>query len=478
MTPKTIQVLAVASEIFPLIKTGGLADVVGALPAALGRQGVAVTTLVPGYPAVLAALEKPRAVLVIPDLFGGPATVLRGAAVGLDLLVLSASHLYERPGNPYLGPDGHDWPDNPIRFAALAAIAASIGRGAIQRYRPAVVHAHDWQAGLTAAYLAYGGPSPPASVMTVHNLAFQGQFPASLLPRLGLPDGAFRFDGIEHHGMIGYLKAGLQLSSHVTTVSPTYADEIRTEQGGMGLDGLLRYRGDAVSGILNGIDTEVWNPASDALITARYGPSTLKGKAANKAALQARLGLAVAPDAPLFGVISRLSWQKGLDLLPSALPRLIASGAQLALLGAGEAELEAAFRTLADAHKGKIACTIGYDETLAHQIQAGSDFLIVPSRFEPCGLTQLCALRYGTVPVVSQVGGLADTVADGRTGIVFDAVNEAGLAAALDRAIALHHTPRAFKALVRRGMAQDVSWDAPAKSYANLYRALAGRAPH
>lgn len=478
MTRQTLEVLAVASEIFPLVKTGGLADVVGALPAALGRQGVAVTTLVPGYPPVLAALDRSGAALVLPDLFGGPATVLSGAVAGLDLLVLSASHLYERPGNPYLGPDGRDWPDNAIRFAALAAVGASIGRGAIRSYRPAVLHAHDWQAGLTAAYLAYGGPRPPASVMTVHNLAFQGQFPASLLPRLGLPDDAFRFDGIEHHGMIGYLKAGLQLSSHVTTVSPTYADEIRTVEGGMGLDGLLRYRSDAVSGILNGIDTRVWNPASDPLIAAPYKASSLNGKPANKAALQERLGLSVMPDAPLFGVISRLSWQKGLDLLPAALPRLIAGGAQMVLLGAGEPELETAFTTLAAAHPGTVACTIGYDETLAHQIQAGSDFLIVPSRFEPCGLTQLCALRYGTIPVVSKVGGLADTVADGRTGIVFDAVNEAGLAAALDRAIALHHTPRAFKALVRCGMAQDVSWDAPAKAYANLYRALAGRAQH
>ncbi len=243
-----------------------------------------MTILTPGYPAVMGALKRATAVLDIPDLFGGPATVRRGKAGGLSILALDAPHLYARPGNPYVGPDGRDWPDNAQRFAGLAAIAAAIGRGAISRYRPAVVHAHDWQAGLTAAYLHHGGPNPPPTIFTVHNLAFQGQFPASLLGELGLPGEAFRFDGIEHHGAIGYLKAGLQLSSRVTTVSPTYANEIRTEAGGMGLDGLLRYRGDAVSGILNGIDTGVWNPATDPLIESRYDASDPSGRAANKAA--------------------------------------------------------------------------------------------------------------------------------------------------------------------------------------------------
>ncbi|MCX7326695.1 MAG: glycogen synthase GlgA [Hyphomicrobiales bacterium] len=472
MTPRPLPVLAVTSEIFPLVKTGGLADVAGALPGALANEGVAVTTLVPGYPAVLAVLGKARPVLDITDLFGGPARLLRGKASGLDLLALDAPHLYARDGNPYLGPDGRDWPDNARRFAALSAMAAAIGRGAVKGYRPRLVHAHDWQAGLTAAYLYHGGPNPPPSVFTVHNLAFQGQFPASLLPILGLPASGFRFDGFEHHGAIGYLKAGLQLASHVTTVSPTYANEIRTEAGGMGFDGLLRYRGASLSGILNGIDIAIWNPETDPLIAAPFSADNLKGRAACRAAIQQRFGLAPDRKALLFGVVSRLSWQKDLDLLADALDDLLALGAQLVLLGAGEPALEQRFRQAADLHPGRIGVRVGYDEALAHQIQAGVDALIVPSRFEPCGLTQLCALRYGTVPVVSRVGGLADTVEDGITGVVFDALTADGLRGALRRTADLFATPRRFAALGRAGMGRDVSWHGPARQYADLYRAL------
>jgi starch synthase len=472
MTPRPLPVLAVTSEIFPLVKTGGLADVAGALPGALANEGVAVTTLVPGYPAVLAVLGKARPVLDITDLFGGPARLLRGKASGLDLLALDAPHLYARDGNPYLGPDGRDWPDNARRFAALSAMAAAIGRGAVKGYRPRLVHAHDWQAGLTAAYLYHGGPNPPPSVFTVHNLAFQGQFPASLLPILGLPASGFRFDGFEHHGAIGYLKAGLQLASHVTTVSPTYANEIRTEAGGMGFDGLLRYRGASLSGILNGIDIAIWNPETDPLIAAPFSADNLKGRAACRAAIQQRFGLAPDRKALLFGVVSRLSWQKGLDLLADALDDLLALGAQLVLLGAGEPALEQRFRQAADLHPGRIGVRVGYDEALAHQIQAGVDALIVPSRFEPCGLTQLCALRYGTVPVVSRVGGLADTVEDQITGVVFDALTADGLRGALRRTADLFATPRRFAALGRAGMGRDVSWHGPARQYADLYRAL------
>ena len=473
MATHPFPVLAVTSEIFPLVKTGGLADVAGALPGALAEEGVAVTTLVPGYPAVLAALGKARSVLEIDDLFGGPARVLRGKASGLDIMALEAAHLYAREGNPYLGPDGRDWPDNAARFGALSAIAAAIGRGAVKGYRPRLVHAHDWQAGLTAAYLHHGGPNPPPCVFTVHNLAFQGQFAASLLPMLGLPASGFRFDGFEHHGAIGYLKAGLQLASHVTTVSPTYANEIRTEAGGMGFDGLLRYRASSMSGILNGIDTAVWNPETDPLIAASFSAAAPAGRIACKAAIQQHFGLAPDRKALLFGVVSRLSWQKGLDLLADTLDDMLALGAQLVLLGAGEPALEQRFRQAAANHPDRIGVRIGYDEALAHQIQAGVDALIVPSRFEPCGLTQLCALRYGGVPVVSRVGGLADTVEDGITGIVFDALTADGLRGALGRTAALFATPRRFAALGRAGMARDVSWRGPARQYADLYRALA-----
>jgi starch synthase len=475
-------VLSVASEIFPLIKTGGLADVAGALPGALKPEGVKMRSLVPGYPAVTAALKRAEEVHAFDDLFGGPARLLAGKAKGLDLFVLDAPHLYARPGNPYSGPDGKDWPDNAFRFAALARTAADLGRGLLPGFAPEVVHCHDWQAGLTPAYLTYGdGPRVP-TVMTVHNLAFQGAFPADLLSPLGFPQAAFSVDGIEYHGQIGFLKAGLRLADRITTVSPTYAGEICSDEFGMGLQGLLRGRADRLTGILNGIDTAIWNPETDPLIPARYGPDDLAARAANKAALQERLGLAPAPDALLFGVISRLGWQKGLDLLVEALPMLLAEGAQLALLGAGDRALEQAFQDAAAAHPGRVGCLIGYDEGLAHLIQAGCDALLVPSRFEPCGLTQLCALRYGAVPVVARVGGLADTVIDASpvaraagvaTGIQFAPVNRTMFDGAIRHAAALWKRPDEWVRLQKNGMATDVSWHGPAKAYASLYDSLA-----
>ncbi len=478
---KRTAVLSIASEIFPLIKTGGLADVAGALPAALAGEGFALRTLVPGYPAVTAAMKRAATVHAFDDLFGGPARLLAGRVKGLDLLALDAPHLYDRPGNPYSAPDGADWPDNAFRFAALGQTGARLSQGLVPAFAPEIVHCHDWQAGLAPAYLAYSGVARPGTVMTVHNLAFQGAFPAHLLGRLGFPTHAFTVDGIEYHGQIGYLKAGLRLADRITTVSPTYASEICSDEFGMGLQGLLRGRADVLRGILNGIDTNVWNAASDALIPARYNADDLGPRSANKAALQARLGLEAEPRAALFGVISRLGWQKGLDLLLAALPVLLQEGAQLALLGAGDPALEAAYRSAAEAHSGRIGCVIGYDENVAHLIQAGSDALLVPSRFEPCGLTQLCALRYGSVPVVARVGGLADTIVDSNpvaiaagagTGIMFSPVNETMLESAIRRAARLYRDEKAWRQIQRGGMATDVSWAAPAREYASLYREL------
>ncbi|HEX9932765.1 MAG TPA: glycogen synthase GlgA [Allosphingosinicella sp.] len=475
-------VLSIASEIFPLVKTGGLADVAGALPGALAEQGFAIRTLVPGYPAVAAAAKRGETVHRFADLFGGPARVVAARAKALDLFVLDAPHLYDRPGNPYRGRDGADWPDNAFRFAALAQAGAALGRGLVPGFAPSVLHCHDWQAGLVPAYLAYSEGPRPATVFTVHNLAFQGAFPAALLKPLGLPESAFTVDGVEYHGQVGFLKAGLRLADRITTVSPTYASEICSSEFGMGLEGLLRGRADVLRGILNGIDTAVWNPASDRLIPARYDTASLDARAANKNALQARLRLAEEPRAPLFGVISRLGWQKGLDLLLAALPVLIAEGGQLALLGTGDAELEQAYRAAAAAHPGRIGCVIGYDEGLAHLVQAGCDALLVPSRFEPCGLTQLCALRYGAVPVVARVGGLADTIIDASpvalaagtaTGVQFSPVNETMLEAAIRRAAALYRDAPAWRRLQQNGMATDVSWAGPARAYAALYRELA-----
>lgn len=476
-----IDVLAVASEIYPLVKTGGLADVTGALPKALAPLGVRVRTLVPGYPAVMARLEETRTVRKLADWFGGPARLIAAEAAGLELYVLDAPHLYRREGGPYADGAGRDFPDNPIRFAALGRMAASLGQGLAPRYRPQVVHAHDWQTGLAAAYLTYEGGARPGVVFTIHNLAFQGQFDRRLLPSLGLPPQSFTADGVEYYGDIGFLKAGVRLADRITTVSPTYATEICTPQGGMGMDGLLRGRSDRLVGILNAIDTEVWDPEADPLIDADYTLGALERRAADKAALQHRMGLAADAEAPLFGVVSRLSWQKGLDVLLQALPALVADGAQLALLGSGDVALEAGFQAAMHAYPGRIGCTFGYDERLAHLIQAGADAIVVPSRFEPCGLTQLCALRYGAVPVVSRVGGLVDTVIDASpmalasgaaTGVQFAPVETAALEIALRRTIGLYRKPATWRKLQRAGMAVDVSWTGPAQQYAELYAEL------
>ncbi len=440
-----------------------------------------VVTLVPGYPAVLAALEDAETVHAYPNLFGAAAQVRRGRAAGLDLLAIDAPHLFARVGNPYVGPDGRDWSDNVSRFAALGRVAADLGAGAVAGFAPDIVHAHDWPAGLALAYLKYRGGRRPGTVMTVHNMAFQGWFPASLLSALGLPPAAFTIDGVEYFGGIGFLKAGLALADRITTVSPTYAAEIRTPEGGMGLDGLMRARADVLHGILNGIDETVWDPATDAAIPAPFSIPRLARRAVNKAALQARFGLAVDPTALLFGVISRLTWQKGLDLLLAETGSLLREGAQLVLLGTGEPGIEAGFAAAAAAHPGRIGCVIGYDEALAHLIQAGADAFLMPSRFEPCGLAQLCALRYGSLPVVGRVGGLADTVVDANeaalaagagNAVQFAPVTVEMLVAALQRSAALWQEPAVWRRLQRNAMKTDVSWRRPAARYAALYREL------
>ena len=438
---KSIRVLSVASEIYPLIKTGGLADVVGALPIALRAEQVDTCTLVPGYPAVLNSLRRATSVLEWTHFFGGKARLLKGAYDELDLFVLDAPHLFARPGNPYVSAEGIDWPDNGTRFAALARTAADIGLGAVSTFVPDVVHAHDWQAGLAPAYLRFSHRRVPGSIMTVHNLAYQGKFPRDMLSEFGLPAEAFAIDGVEYYGGIGFLKAGLRLADRITTVSPTYAKDIQTDEGGMGLGGLLRERAGDLRGILNGIDTSVWNPSTDPHIAKRYDADDLESRTANKLALQQRLGLEVAPGAFLLGVISRMSWQKGLDLLFENVPTILGEGMQLALLGTGDADLQDMYHAAAQANPGQIGVLIGYDEGLAHLNQAGADALVVPSRFEPCGLTQLCALRYGAVPIVSRVGGLEDTVVDvdtpviagdGQTGFKFAPVTTQNLTGALE----------------------------------------------
>ncbi len=377
-------------------------------------------------------------------------------------------------------------PTTRFRFAALGRVAADIGHGLVPAVAPDVIHGHDWQAGLTFAYLHYDQGRRPGTVFTIHNMAFPGQFPAGLLGALGLAAEAMTVDGIEYFGTLSFLKAGLRFADKITTVSPTYAAEILTPDYGMGFDGLLRARAKDLVGVRNGIDETVWDPATDTAIAAPYTAANLGKRIANKRALQAKLGLEDRPDALLFGVVSRLSSQKGLDLLLEALPTIVEQGAQLAVLGSGDKWYEDGFRYATAFHPGTVGVQLGYDESLAHLIQAGADALLVPSRFEPCGLTQLCALRYGCVPVVARVGGLADTIVDGNemalasgaaTGFQFSPVTLENLQTALRRTAAVYRDKDDWTGMIKAGMATDVSWRRPAKAMARLYRDVAEPAP-
>lgn len=477
-----MRVLSVASEIYPLVKTGGLADVAGALPPAMARLGIEMRTLVPGYPAVLSRVTESRAVHPLPPLLGVQARLIETRIEGLDLYVLDAPDLFDRAGGIYLDGSNRDWGDNWRRFAAFSRASAEIARGAAPGFRPDLVHAHDWQAGLAPVYLRYYGVPTP-SVLTIHNLAFQGWFPSEIFWAIELPWSAFDLHGVEYFGGVGYLKGGLVSASAITTVSPTYAAEIRTPGEGMALDGLLRDRASDVHGIVNGIDADVWNPETDPSLVAPFSVRDVSGRATNRAAVAEAFGLD-GGDGPLFCVISRLTGQKGMDLVVATAHDLVAAGGRLAILGSGEGWIEGALLGLSGAHPGRIAVRIGYDEPLAHMMQGGCDAILIPSRFEPCGLTQLYGLRYGCVPIVARVGGLADTVIDANvaalnagvaTGLQFTPVDEGALRAAILKAIDLFGTPH-WKTMQRAGMASDVSWDRSAALYAALYRSLAPEA--
>lgn len=477
-----MRVLHVAAEVFPLIKTGGLADVMAALPVALAHAGADVRLLLPGMPPMLDAVLHAKPVIDLGACFGAARVrLLRGRMPGTQLPVylVDAPLLYRRRGNPYQAADGTEWPDNLQRFGLLGWIAAQLGAGELDAsWIPDVVHAHDWHAAMSCAYLRAHAGGSARSVYTVHNLAYQGLFPHEDSALLGLSSSFMSPAGLEYHGQLSFMKAGLKFADHLTTVSPTYAREIETHEFGCGLDGVIRGRGQAVAGILNGIDNEVWNPAADTAIQSRYSAALMGGKAECKAALQAEFGLAVDAAAPLFVAVSRLSSQKGLDLLLSALPQLVEQGAQLVVQGTGDAALEAAFRMAASVHPGRVGVHIGYDEARAHRLIAGADFIAVPSRFEPCGLTQLYGLRYGTLPLVRRVGGLADTVVDTHdatvqagtaTGFVFDHASPQALGEAARRAMAALRQPALWQQLQQRAMGQDFSWDGPARRYLALY---------
>ncbi|MEO5797690.1 MAG: glycogen synthase GlgA [Rhodoferax sp.] len=480
-----MKVLQVGAEVFPLVKTGGLADVLGALPQALVAAGADVRLLLPGFPAILAGLKKPVVVCEIGAAFGAARVrLVRGTitASGMTAYVVDAPYYYQRTGNPYLGADGVEWPDNAQRFALLGWVAAHVAAGGLDpAWTPDVLHAHDWHAGMACAYLAANQSATVATVYTVHNLAYQGLFDAKDFHLLGLPVRFMDATRLEYHGKFSFMKAGLTLAQRITTVSPSYAAEIATNEFGCGLDGVVRSRGTDVSGILNGVDDAVWSPASDKDITTTYSATQMEGKATCKAALQKQLGLQVDAKRPLFTLVSRLTQQKGLDLVLAAIPEMLAAGAQLAVQGSGDAVLEKAFTEAAAAHPGQVAVRLGYDEPFAHQMIAGADAMLVPSRFEPCGLTQLYALRYGTVPVVRHVGGLIDTVvdtsdaslqADTATGFMFGPASKEALALAVHRAVHAFGQPAIWAQLQQRGMAQNFSWAAAATQYLALYDTL------
>ncbi|MBI5329789.1 MAG: glycogen synthase GlgA [Betaproteobacteria bacterium] len=468
-----MRALFVTSEAVPLIKTGGLADVSGALPGALREIGIDCRMLLPGYPQVLAAVTDLTPVAELTGLPRGfTAQLLQGTSPksGTPLYVLDAPAAYQRPGGPYQDLHGQDHPDNAWRFALLSKAAAILASPASPlEWRPEVLHCNDWQSGLAPAYLNFMGAAVP-SLMTVHNLAYQGIFPPDMLHDLDLPAWCFDVEGVEYYGNLSFLKAGLFYADRLTTVSPSYAQEIQHEPLGMGMQGLLATRKDRLTGILNGIDAAEWNPSSDLFLNAEYSQRAPSGKKKCKRALQKEMGLTEKADAPLFGLIARMTHQKGLDLVLSVADGLIARGAQLVMLGTGDKAIEHAVRDMALRYPGQAACFIGYDEALSHRIEAGSDLFLMPSRFEPCGLNQMYSLRYGAVPIVHATGGLRDTVREGVTGFVFAEPTAHSLWLAVERALTRYADATAWKAMMRAGMAEDFSWEHSAKGYAALYR--------
>lgn len=481
-----LRILYVTSEAFPLIKTGGLADVSGSLPAAFRHLGEDVRLLIPGYPQVLSKLRNTRPLLELKwlPMVGNVRLVLgEMPETGVPVIAVDLPQLYVRDGGPYLDPQGHEWADNPLRFGTLSRIAAILASKAspLSDWIPDIVHCNDWQCGLTPAYMHYSGSPCAKSVLGVHNLAFQGNFPAEWVDRLGLPHEGFSINGFEYYGQLSFLKAGVFYSDSIATVSPTYAHEIQTAEYGFGLQGLLATRSKDIHGILNGIDTDEWDPAQDAHLPQTYDSRSLNKKETVKLALQQRLSLNQDADAPLLGVVSRLTSQKGLDLFLKCAAPLLDQGCQIAVLGGGDPALEQGFLQLAHAYPQQVSVTIGYNEPLSHLIMAGTDIFIMPSRFEPCGLNQMYGLRYGTPPVVRRTGGLADSVHNttatslannSANGFVFDLPNTKELLTTIQRALSSYGNKAEWRQIQQNGMAVDLSWDHSAQEYLNIYRSL------
>lgn len=474
-----MKVLSVTSEVYPFVKTGGLADVTGALPKFLQKFGIRTITLVPGYPALLPAARAGAPLLVFDEILGEGASLRHIQTEDQVLFVLDIPTLYERPGGLYLDEHGRDFADNWKRFAALSLAAARIADGILPGWAPDVVHTHDWQTALTSVYMRAMGNSLPV-VATIHNLAFQGQFPVGLFPYLHLPARAMSLDCMEYYGDMSFLKGGLMTSNAITTVSPTYAREILTPRFGMGMEGVLALRRDRLKGVLNGIDDDIWDPTNDPYLAHGFDPSKPEDRRHNRAALIREFGLDE-DEGPILSAVSRLTWQKGIDMLADVAEEIVYRGAKLIVCGQGDAAIQDLLLRTAARFPGRMAVYVGYDERLAHLIHAGSDAVIQPSRFEPCGLTQLYALRYGSVPIVSRTGGLAETVIDANdaamgagvaTGFQFHPVTTEGLRHAIRRAIEVFQYPDQWQRLQNQGMTARFSWERSAGLYASLYRQL------
>jgi starch synthase len=475
------KILFVTSEAHPLIKTGGLADVSGSLPKALAELGEDVRLILPYYQAIktygdvhfLCKLRVDNREISLLE------TQMPDSQVKVWLV--DYPEFYNRPGNPYLDGEGNPWPDNADRFALLSRIAVEVAmdRAGLD-WQPEIVHCNDWQSGLVPALLSLE-QDRPASVFTIHNLAYQGLFPIDTILGLNLPGQLWHPGGLEFFNMLSFIKGGLVYADHITTVSPTYALEIQTATFGYGLEGLLNFRKDTLTGILNGIDLDDWNPETDQLLTKHYSAIALPSKLVNKSELQRQFGLPVSHKVPLFGLIGRLVEQKGIDLIIDCLPEMMSMPMQFVLLGSGDKAFEQRLQNLAHVYPDKMAIRLGYDEPLAHLVEAGADVFLMPSRFEPCGLNQMYSQRYGTLPIVRKTGGLADTVVDAlpdtianktATGFVFNEASASSLLETIKRAMILYSDKKTWRAIQVNAMKKDFSWRHSAVQYSELYRSL------
>ena len=475
------KILFVTSEAHPLIKTGGLADVCGSLPKALTELSQDIRLILPNYQA-LKASENVKFLTSI-RIDNRNINILETLMPDSQVIVWLVDYpaYYNYPGNPYVDEQGEPWSNNAERFGLFCRIVTEVAMNRInQDWQPDVVHCNDWQSGLVPAFLSLE-EGRPSTVFTIHNMAYQGLFPLTSASVLNLPGQLWHPAGLEFHGMLSFIKGGLVYSDYITTVSPTYALEIQTAEFGYGLEGLLEHRKEFLGGIINGIDLDQWDPEKDPNIFQCYSAKTLGKKLLNKTALQAKLGLPIEEHIPIFGLIGRLVEQKGIDLLLDCFSEMITMKLQFVLLGSGDKVFEKQLQEFAELYPDKIAIKIGYDEALAHLIEAGADAFLMPSRFEPCGLNQMYSQRYGTVPIVRKTGGLADTVIDAlpetlgnqtATGIVFNEASPSALLEAIKRTLILYSMPDSWKKIQVNAMGKDFSWQRSAKQYLELYQKL------